>query len=167
MKVKDYIIEKLNELVTLFPLIKVSYQIDDCANSNYIKVEPKEEFNINPDYRKFETNFIIEFISQFPYDEVVFVSDDSLIEVQNPVYEVEGKLFGQNTLIWNSKIWENSFEFDFNLTLNKTVIEEVMKNYNSLPDILESINEECSIQPISEEPVVIKQAGESQYALAA
>ena len=167
MKVKDYIIEKLNELVTLFPLIKVSYQIDDCSNSNYIKVVPKEEFDYNPDYQKFETNFIIEFINQFPYDEVVFVSDGSLIEIQNPVYEVEGRLFGQNTLIWNSIIWENSFELDFSLTLNKTIIEEVMSNYNSLEDVLESINEECSVQPIPDIPVEIKQSGKSQYALAA
>lgn len=123
MKTKDHIIKKLNELVRLFPSIKVSYEIDENSNSHYVKVLPLKEFDTNDEYHKFETNFILSFIEQFPYEEIVFVSENSLIEVLNPIFEIEGNLFRKNILAWNDDIWSNNLKTDSNLTFNKSLEE--------------------------------------------
>ncbi|WP_333696548.1 hypothetical protein [Flavobacterium sp.] len=166
MKVKDYIIEKINDLVSVFPSLKVSYQIDNYSNSNYIKVIPKKDFESNLEYQKFETELIIEFIEKYPFDEIVFVTDDCLIDIDKPIYEIEGSLFIQNYLEWNSDLWSNEIELDFNLTLTKSV-EEIVGNYNSLSDILKSFNNKVCIKPITEESSILEQINEYSYALAA
>ncbi len=90
MKVKDYIINQVNELSICFPTIKVSYYIDEFSNSNYIKILPSNEYDTNENYQKFETDFIINFIDKFPYEEIVFISENSLINLSEPLYEIEG-----------------------------------------------------------------------------
>ena len=166
MKVKDYIIDRINDLVSAFPCFKVSYQIDNYSNSNYIKVIPKEDFESNLEYQKFETELIIDFIEKYPFDEIVFVTDDSLIDIEEPIYEIEGSLFSQNNLDWNSDFWSNEIELDFNLTLSKSV-KEIVGNYNSLSDVLKSFNNKVCIKPITEESSIMEQTSEYSYALAA
>lgn len=166
MKTKEFLINKLDELTLSFPSLKVSYFIDDFSNSNYIKILPPVEFSENLLYKKHEINIIIDFISKYPYEEIVFVSEDHLLELSNLAYEKEGELFGKNETIYNTKIWVNDFILDFNLSLNKSPFE-IVNNYNSLNDILKSLNNEGFISPIKNEPVIVEQAGEISYALAA
>ncbi|MDD3723156.1 MAG: hypothetical protein PHW92_11865 [Lutibacter sp.] len=166
MIIKDYIIGKINDLVTAFPFLKVSYQIDSYSNSNYLKVIPKDYFDSNLEYQKYETELIIDFITKYPFDEIVFISDDSLIEVTEPIYEIEGKSFNKNDLFWNTESWSNNYELDFNLTLNKSIVE-IAENYNSLSDVLKSFNNKVSIKPIPVKSSVVEQANDYLYALAA
>lgn len=165
MNIKDYIIEKINDLVVIFPFLKVSYQIDNYSKSNYIKVLPKESFNNDEDYQKHETNLIIDFITNYPEEEIVFVSEDCLIEVTEPIYETEGKSFNQNTFTINSDIWSNNFDIDFKLTLNSSV-NDTVENYNSLTDIVKSFDSKA-IKEISEQPTIIEQEEGYSFAFAA
>ncbi len=166
MKVKDYIISRINDLVSTFPFFKVSYQIDDYSNSNYIKVTPREYFDNNLEYQKFETELIIDFIDKYPLDEIVFITDDSLIDINNSIYEIEGELFSQNNLAWNTDFWTNNIELEYNLTLNKSK-NKFVGNYNSLSEVLNSFSNKVCIKPIAEEPSILSQTAESSYALAA
>lgn len=166
MKMKDYIIDKINELSSYYPTTKVGYYVDEFSNSNYIKVLPSDEFDNNKDYQKFEANFIIDFIDKFPYEEIVFISEKSLIDLSEPLYEIEGELYSKNEVFWNTDVWSNDFEIDFNLTLHKSV-NEIVGNYNSLSDILDYVNKENSINPIHMKAIEVKQAEGNSYALAA
>jgi len=167
MKIKEYIIKKLNELIENFPFLKASYFVDDFSKSNYIKILPLNEFEGNKEYKEFEIKMIIDFINQYPYDEIVFVSEKNILELSNLVYEIEGKLFTDKHT-YNTDIWKNNFNFDFDLSFNKSVID-IINNYHSLKEVIEKFNEEIFINPIIVEPVEIieEEAGEISYALAA
>lgn len=166
MKTKEFLISKLDELTLSFPSLKVSYFIDDFSNSNYIKILPSVEFSENLTYKKHEINIILDFINKYPYEEIVFVSENHLLELSNLVYEKEGELFKKNETIYNTKTWENDLVLDFNLSLNKSSFE-IINNFNSLNDILKSLNNEGFINPIKNEPVIVDQVGEISFALAA
>ena len=85
MKMKDYIISEVNKTITCFPKTKVSYYVDEFSNSNYIKVLPSGEYKKNEDYIRFETNVIIDFIHKFPYEEIVFISEDSFRGIKTSI----------------------------------------------------------------------------------
>ncbi|MBE7661511.1 hypothetical protein [Tenacibaculum finnmarkense] len=165
MDIKKHIIKKINDLVIAFPFMKVSYEVDSYSSSNYIKVLPSDSFYNDKGYQKFETELIMEFIGKFPNDEVVFVSDNCLIDVVNPIYEIEGELYKRNNFSFNTKTWSNNIELDFNLTLNNSV-SEITGSYNSLNDTISQLNNN-SIREIKEKPIIIKQEEESFFALAA
>ncbi|MBD0403201.1 hypothetical protein [Flammeovirga sp. EKP202] len=165
MEAKEYIEKKISNLVTNFPQLKVSYEIDSYSSSNYIKVLPGKSFYNDKDYQKFETEFIMEFIERYPNEEIVFVSDNCLIDVSNPIYLVEGDFYEQKSFAFSTNIWSDNIELDFNLTLKKSM-NEIFENYNSLNNIANQLNS-STIQGIEERPVIINQEEESYFAFAA
>ena len=155
MRATDFIKNKLNDLIENFPQMKVSYKFDDFANSHFIEVLPAKVFKDNSVYSEYETQLIIDFISEFPNEEIVFVTKNDLIEITNPLFVKEGYLFNNEILFWNSNIWSNNlisdFNFNFEALSNKTInsIDLISDSF----ELFESNN--IDIKPIKEKPVEI------------
>jgi hypothetical protein len=90
MKSTNYIKNQLNRLIEEFPQLKISYEFDEIDNSHIIEVLPSKEYNENIHYSKSETEIIIDFISKYPYEEIVFITENSLIKISKPFYEIIG-----------------------------------------------------------------------------
>lgn len=172
--IEQYIINKINELSGQFPKISFYYGYDELGNQYIIDVKPTTEYN-NDEYKLAEGEFVLEFISSFPDDEVLFISNNKYISITNQVYykpSVYGQVSYSNILskpsfqilITNKGIFNNSYivmpflinpaPFQSwlpieipNPILFKDVLKEFIKSNNS-----------------NKEALII---GESKYALAA
>ena len=152
MKARDFIENRLQYLIECFPQMKVSYEFDNFSNSHFIEVLPSSEFRKNSKYSEYETNLIIDFISEFPNEDIVFVTKNDLIEIENPSFVKKGHLFDKKPLFWNSNIWSNSSILDFNLKFKKFP----KNNINSI-DLTNAgfgsfSSDSIVVTPIKEEP---------------
>lgn len=155
MKARDFIKDKLEYLIDIFPQMKVSYEFDDFSNSHFIEVLPSKEFKENIEYSKYETNLIIDFISTYPNEDIVFVTKNDLIEINNPSFIKKGVLYGKEPLFWNSNVWSNHSTLSFNLKLRKLP----KSNINSI-DLTNAgfglfDSNDIIVRPIKEDPVDI------------
>lgn len=91
MSIKEYIIQKLEELVFCFPNMKFKYIQDSYTKSHIIEVFPAEEYETNDEYSNFEADIIFDFITKYPEDEIIFVKEDSIFDFNRPIYEISGK----------------------------------------------------------------------------
>jgi len=81
MKSIKFIEQKLDELIIKIPQIRCEYAYDSFDNSHCIKITPKNYY-YNNEYIKVEENIVTEFISQFPCEGIVFITEDDLIDIE-------------------------------------------------------------------------------------
>ena len=160
MKARDFIENRLQELIETFPQMRVSYEFDILSDTHFIEVLPSEEFRNNSEYSKFETNLIIEFISTYPNEDIVFVSKNDLIEVNNPSIIKTGKLYNRESLFLNAKVWSNNSLsnnslLNFNLPFN-SFSETNMNSINLIKVSLGMFaSDKIIVTEIKEEPINI------------
>ncbi len=156
MRAQDFIIGRLQSLIDNFPQMRVRYEFDGFTSSHFIEVLPSSEFKENHKYSKYETNLIIDFIAEFPNEDIVFITENDLIEINNPLFVREGDSFSKKRLYWNSKSWSNNSALNFNLKFNKIYgdnIDSIIFESISLGGLFGSNN--IAINPIKEEPIEI------------
>ena len=86
----DNIIGKLESFISVFLSSKVRYEYDEKSRSHMIEVLPIEIYQQNDDYIEWESETFDEFISKYPSENICFISDDSLVKIDSPVFEKEG-----------------------------------------------------------------------------
>jgi hypothetical protein len=105
---KIYILSKLEELVQLVPQVRISYEYDSLSKDHLIKVVPQDQYQNNLSYQKFEEELVTDFINIFPFDNLVFLTEDDWIDLKHPDEVFEGYLYNLD-LIYNSQGTEFSF----------------------------------------------------------
>jgi len=94
MTSQDFLKEKAEQLASLFPASKYSYEYNEFAGVHIVQVWPLTMYNDNDQYKTLETSISLEFDRIFAPESVLFVSEDSLNQVSGSVFEVSGILFG-------------------------------------------------------------------------
>ena len=89
MKSQEYIKVHLKGIVNKFPQISFSYQYDKIENLHIIQVRPLEQYETNQEYKEAEGDLTFEFDNLFFPESLVFVSDESLIQVDEPEFVIE------------------------------------------------------------------------------
>lgn len=84
----DYIVTGLSLLVTRFPLLTFKYAYKKDCSTHVILVEPLNEFEENDLYLEAESDFVFNFENRFVQESILFVSDNSLIKVEQPEYTI-------------------------------------------------------------------------------
>lgn len=118
--IRDYIIEKMSVLVSKFTNSKVSYGYDPMADMHLIKVVP-EEVSKKDEFNDWLNDFYLESIKNYPDEDITVFSEDEILNVENPVYEIEGEFYeGRNSstvtmndLLQTSLNVDTSFTFVF------------------------------------------------------
>lgn len=95
MKSTDYIIRELENLLALFPSIKVRYEYNALANIHTVEVVPNDVFYSN-DYMSWERKMIDAFINKYPTENVCFISDDALVGIEKSSYENKGRYYNED-----------------------------------------------------------------------
>lgn len=93
MKSSEYIKSKIINLVNQNPHIKCSYEFDKDSNVHLIEIEPLSIYNTDQKYFDAESEITFSFIDKFPNENICFVSENSLIKVENPSFIKVGELF--------------------------------------------------------------------------
>lgn len=90
--INEFIINKMGELVTKFTNAKASYGYDKIAGMHLIKVLP-EEVNKKDEFYDWLNDFYVESINKYPDEDITVFSEDDILSIENPVYEIEGKFY--------------------------------------------------------------------------
>ncbi len=92
MKSQEFVINKINHLIDLFPEIQLQYVYDTFETSHFIEVLPKETYDSTERYGKEELKITQEFIEKYPYELITFVTQGDLITIDRPIYSRKGFL---------------------------------------------------------------------------
>nr|WP_321356686.1 hypothetical protein [uncultured Draconibacterium sp.] len=84
MKSKEFLIEKLTEMSSKFEDVKIRYEYRKNTYSHIIEVIPLAIFNSDKEYMMAEADLEDEFETLFPKEDIVFISEDSLTEIESP-----------------------------------------------------------------------------------
>jgi hypothetical protein len=93
MDAKEFITNKINELVSIFPTTRCRYEHHFLSNSHFIEVIPNEIYHLDDKFSTWEEDITFEFIKAFPDQNICFISDDATVSVSNIDYERKGILF--------------------------------------------------------------------------
>jgi len=139
MTPQEYIKSALQVFISKFSQTRVRYEFDSTALTHYIEVVPNSVYHIDEAYIAWESEFYDLFTSQFPSQNICFISDDALVGLDEIHFELVG-----------SKFVEYSVNNDFNciptdnVKYNELKSTSKVSNY-SVFDGLGSI----SVNPIS------------------
>ncbi len=94
MNSREYIKEKLNELVKEIKSIKLIYEFDELSCIHTIKVLPITFFDLNDDFTEFQSDIIEYFMVNYPNESVLFISEeDKIVDIIKPEFILIGELY--------------------------------------------------------------------------
>ena len=151
----EFVKNKLNTLLEYNPQIRCVYEYNEFELTHYVIIYPKEFYDINNFLFTGEETILDEFISLYPYEGLVFLTDEDEIELSNPIFDKKGYLFDLYILslqynfadleIFNEfvpELDENFLEITYNF--NQSVISNLLENlsfsFKKSKTNLESIN---------------------------
>lgn len=88
MTAKDYIRQELTRIWNSFPEVQFRYEFKIHTNTHVIEVIPVSFFEENEEYLRLESDFEFEFEQIFPEEEILFISEGSLTEIQNAEFHI-------------------------------------------------------------------------------
>lgn len=137
MEAKNFIYQELNEFIKLFPKTRIRYEYDDSAFVHIVEVSPKEVYNSDNDYIQWEDNFWKQFVSKFPAENICFISDDDVINIEKP----ELTLTGTELTPFSSKETSNNkfstnviFLKDINNSIDYISMNQSVQNENNFTE---------------------------------
>lgn len=90
--IRDYITQKISELVGIFTNAKVSYEYDNMADMHLVEVKPEEVYN-STEFCDWLNDFYIESINAYPSEDITIFSEDEILKIANPQFVAEGQLY--------------------------------------------------------------------------
>lgn len=85
MTSKKFILNKIEELIGNFPQLTIRYEYDDIEDSHFIEISPLKEFETNEGYISAEKKINLEFIKNFPFEILTFVSTKDNVVLESPL----------------------------------------------------------------------------------
>ena len=93
MTAREYIVNELNVLVNRFSNITFKYKFDKKDFTHIIFVEPLTEFKGNEEYMIAESDLVYVFDKSFPNENILFISSESLITIDEPDEIIKFRLY--------------------------------------------------------------------------
>lgn len=107
MKSIEFLETKLNELYAKFSDVKIRYEYRANTYSHLIEIIPLSFFEGNEEYISLEANIEDEFEASFPNENIVFISEGSLSEINNPDLKL-----GYDVIKYNNEVLNIDFIVD-------------------------------------------------------
>lgn len=83
----EFIISELKSLHNKFTSSNIRYEFSKACNTHLIEVTPLEFYN-SESYMEYELNLEDKFIENYPLEDLIFISDQSLNKITNPIFEI-------------------------------------------------------------------------------
>lgn len=129
MKSSEFIVKELELFVKKFPKTRVRYEDDQLTVAHFIEIIPNEIYKFDENYIKWERDLFKRFISEYPYENICFISDNAIVGLDEVHFEKCGTEF-----------IEFSVKDDSSVIFNQAQINVHLKNVNigfSFPDSIE------------------------------
>jgi hypothetical protein len=85
----NYIKKYLTKIQKDVQNIKFRCEFNQASSTFIVEVQPVEIFKEDDMYNEFEYEFTRKFELKYPGYMIMFISDDSLIKVENPIFEID------------------------------------------------------------------------------
>jgi hypothetical protein len=95
MSAFEFIKTELIDFIQKFQKTRVKVERDMDLNSYYLEIIPSEIYHFNDSYISWEKYFLNKFIVEFPDENLFFITDDSVITLENVCFELTGSDFNQ------------------------------------------------------------------------
>jgi len=89
----EYLKNELNKLVKEIPYIKCIYEYNEFDSTHIVKIAPQKIFEQNENYIELESKIVDEFINKYPFEGIVFIRENDIIDISSPLYIAQGKLY--------------------------------------------------------------------------
>lgn len=93
---QDFLKQKIDYLVELFPTIQISYEYDPFDDDHVIEILPREIYQTDNRLLSEEVKMMLDFSKEYPYEMVVFCTEGDIIAVESPSYIRKGYLYESN-----------------------------------------------------------------------
>ena len=93
MESKNFVHEELKQFVKRFAATCVRYEYDPHALVHMVEVLPGKVYHTDQAYIAWEDDIYNRFIKRFPCESICFISEDSLVRVERPDFELFGDEF--------------------------------------------------------------------------
>lgn len=90
----DFIIKELKRIHSLFTTSNIRYEFNVSTKTHLIEVTPFEFYN-SESYMNAELELEDKFDYDFPSENILFVSDESLSKISNPIFEIYSEQVGK------------------------------------------------------------------------
>lgn len=101
MTSKFFTIKQIDKLIELFPYLQIRYEIDVFSESHFVEILPIQSYKNDKFYISEEQRIISQFIQEYPFETITFLSEGDLFSIENPIYSKKG---------WEYDLKELSFE---------------------------------------------------------
>lgn len=138
----EYIIAELEKFVKSFHQTRARYEISNDGVTHIIEIVPNEVYHMDDLYLEWEDKFFNDFVSQFPYENICFITDDSALSIVKPIFTVEGLSFAPistheeigfeihtPTLVSASSVFNQIISFDWNKFQQPESRKEIIPTY--------------------------------------
>src|SRR5712675_260389 len=86
----EFIKLRIEKFVNEFIYIRCAYKFDSSSNTHLIEVLPNSVYNTDEKYFIAEEKFISDFIDLFSNESICFITDTSLVRMNDPMFVKEG-----------------------------------------------------------------------------
>lgn len=93
MESKNFVHEELKQFVKRFAATCVRYEYDPHALVHMVEVLPSKVYHTDKEYIAWENDIYNRFVNKFPCENICFISEDSLVKVKQPDFELFGDEF--------------------------------------------------------------------------
>lgn len=84
----EYIIEKLNKIYDLYPYLEIQYEYRNYVKTHVVQVKPIHCYEFDKQYIEQQNILQEDFNEQFPYEDLLFITENNLIHIENPILEL-------------------------------------------------------------------------------
>src|SRR5690554_282667 len=89
---KNFLRKRLNEIFVAIDNIEIAYEHRLTTNTHIIEVKPNSVFKESKAYADMEMALEEEFEQMFPEEELLFISENSLTQLEQPEFKFSVKL---------------------------------------------------------------------------
>lgn len=90
---QEYIKSALQVFISKFTQTRVRYEFDPSAFTHYVEVVPNSVYHLDEVYIAWESDFYELFTTQYPNQNICFISDDALVGLDEIQFELVGTSF--------------------------------------------------------------------------
>ena len=87
MKPSDFLLSSLENIAKDFPQVHIKYAYNNIINTHIVELLPLEEYNNNSKLDDAWIPLSFNFRKKFPDEEITFLSSDSTLSVETPIFE--------------------------------------------------------------------------------
>jgi hypothetical protein len=89
----SYLKAQLAKLTHSIPFIRIRYSFDPEFKNHIIEVKPSDVYNDDLTFAEHESELCLDFSEKFPYDSIIFISEDDAVKIEHPDLVLLGSLY--------------------------------------------------------------------------